>query len=402
MDKIPLIMDSVLNAVWAILPSKLSEIMSVLQSKNDGLLLQMVEQSKQSKPQDMNYSVKDGIAEIVIQGTLSKRIGLIQAISGGTSYSNIQNQVKRAEGDPNVRGIFYQYDTPGGHVDGVFSTIDVIAKGQKPSLAFVDGLAASAAYMLASASDFIAIADRSTETGSLGTVAVHLDESGKYQKEGIKPTVFASGRYKKIGNPYEPLSNSDKKHMQKSLDYMYSLMVDAISENRNISVKDLIDNDIVGGSVFIGKQSIDAGLVDEILTRELALKKLKDVVSGRENFNRKTVVVKNKAAKSYTGTKSERRINNMKVIQNFNLKSIAESIQGCDSLDELKSLENECLLHFAAEAKTAANWIKEEEVKATGQKVTQLADLRRRQILALPGIEEARKEYELGKMIGQR
>ena len=92
----------------------------------------------------------------------------------------------------------------------------------------------------------------------------------------------------------------------------------------------------------------------------------------------------------------------MKVIQNFNLKSIAESIQGCDSLDELKSLENECLLHFAAEAKTAANWIKEEEVKATGQKVTQLADLRRRQILALPGIEEARKEYELGKMIGQR
>lgn len=278
MDKIPLIMDSVLNVPWAILRSKLDEIMAVLQAKNNDFMLETAEQNKKSEAQDANYRVEDNIAHIIIEGTLSKKMNLISAVSGGTSYSNIQGQIKRAEDDPDVKGIFYQYDSPGGAVDGMFTTIDVISKGQKPSLSFIDGLAASAAYMLASGADYIAIADRSTETGNLGVIAVHLDESKKFEKEGIKPTIFAAGEYKKIGNPYETLTDSDKKHMQKSLDYMFSLMTDTISAHRNIAVKDLIDNDIVGGDIFIGEQGINAGLVDSIMNKNQALAYLKDMI----------------------------------------------------------------------------------------------------------------------------
>ena len=401
-NKIPLIMDNVLNTCWAILPAKLSEIMAVLQAKNNDFILEMTEQGKQSKAQDSNYTVDDGIAMITINGTLSKRMGLIQAISGGTSYSNIQSQVKRAEDDPDVKGIFYQYDSPGGAVDGVFTTIDVISKGQKPSLSFIDGLAASAAYMLASGADYIAIADRSTETGSLGTVAVHLDQSGKYEKEGIRPTVFASGKYKKVGNPYETLTDSDKKHMQKSLDYMFSLMTDTISAHRNIPVKDLIDNEVVGGDVFIGEQGISAGLVDEVLTREKALEKLKDVIDGRASFRRNNkIAVRSERIRTTKKFESERRTNNMQTIKSFDLKSIAEQIQSCENIDALKAIEDACLLHFSEKAKSSENWIEEEEAKSTSNHVKQLVDIRRRQILSMPGIQKAQEEYALGQAIGQ-
>jgi len=274
---IPLIMDSVINVPWAILPEKLNEIMTVLQSKNNGLVLEMIEQSdKQTKPKDRNYIVKDGIAEITIEGTLSKRMGMIAAISGGTSYTNIQSQINKAEADPAVKGIFYEYDSPGGNVDGMFTTADAIFNATKPSLSFANGLMASAAYIMGSGADYVVASDRSAKIGSLGVVAIHFDKSKMYEKEGIKPTVFSAGTYKAIGNPYEKLTGKDSAHLQGGLDYMYSLAIDTVARNRNVSAAELTS---LGADVFIGEQAINAGMADSIMTRERAIEYLKEMTS---------------------------------------------------------------------------------------------------------------------------
>jgi signal peptide peptidase SppA len=398
MDKpqIPLIMDNVLNTCWAILPSKLSEIMSVLQSKNDGLILEMAEQNKKSEPHDMNYTVKDGIAEIVINGTLSKRMGLIQALSGGTSYANIQSQIKKAEDDPDVGGLFYNISSPGGNVEGMFTTADVVFNAKKPSIAFANGLMASAAYILGSGADYVVASDRSAELFNLGVIAVHFDESKKYEKEGVKPTVFSAGKYKRSGNPYEPLSDKDTLHLQSKLDYMHTLAIDTVSKHRNMAADDLVN---LGADVFIGEQAISAGIADEILTREQAMQKLHDVIDGRATFNRKAVVVKGQRTNLINTI--ERKNATMKIIKDFSLKAIAESITETTDLPELKAVEDACLLHFSEAEKTASNWIKEEEVKSMSRQVAALLDIRRRQILAQPKIEKAQKEYDLGRMIGR-
>lgn len=281
MDKIPLIIDGVLDIPWAILPSKLDEIMAVLQSKNSGLVFEMVEKNKQSSEsqKDINYHVNDdGIAEIIIDGTLSRRMGMIQALSGGTSYSDIQSQVKRAEDDPAIEGLFYDFNSPGGNVDGMFNTADIIFDAKKPSMAFANGLMASAAYIIGSGTNYIVASDRSTEIGSLGVIAVHFDESKKYEKEGVKPTVFSAGKYKKIGNPYESLTKKDSAFIQAKLDYMFTLMTDTVSTHRNISAKNMIEHEVVGGDIFIGEQGINAGLCDEILSRSQAIEKLREMI----------------------------------------------------------------------------------------------------------------------------
>lgn len=395
-NSIPLIIDNVLNTCWAILPSKLSEIMTVLQSKNSGLVLEMVEKGKQTEAQDSNYTVKDGIAEIVINGTLSKRMGLIQAISGGTSYSNIQSQIKRAEEDQAVEGIFYSYDSPGGNVDGMFTTADVVFNTKKPSLTFANGLMASAAYILGSGADYVVVSDRSAELFNLGVIAVHFDKSKKYEKEGIKPTVFSAGKYKAIGNPYNPLNDKDTIHLQSKLDYMHTLAIDTVSKHRNMAADDLVN---LGADVFIGEQAISAGIADEILTKELAMQKLHDVIAGRATFNRKPLIVKGQ--RSNLINTIERKNATMKTIKSYDLKSLAENIQEAKDLPGLKAIEDQCLLHFSEAEKISSNWILEAEAKTTGRKVAELVDLRRRQILAQPKIEEAQRDYALGEAIGR-
>ena len=397
-NKIPLIMDNVLNTCWAILPAKLSEIMAVLQAKNNDFILEMTEQGKQSKAQDSNYTVDDGIAMITINGTLSKRMGLIQALSGGTSYSNIQSQIKRAEDDPAVKGIFLDIDSPGGAVSEMFNTADAIfgLRGTKPSLAFANGLMASAAYIIGSGADCVVASDRSAELFNLGVIAVHFDESKKYEKEGVKPTVFSAGKYKASGNPYKPLNDKDTIHLQSKLDYMHTLAIDTVSKHRNMAADDLIN---LGADIFIGEQAISAGIADEILTREQAMQKLHDVIDGRATFNKSKPVLKRRAS---TRTESKGGKTSMKTIKDYSLKSVAENIQEATDLPGLKAIEDACLLHFAEKAKSSENWIEEEKVKGTGRKATELVDLRRRQLLAAPQIQKAHADYELGMAVGKR
>jgi signal peptide peptidase SppA len=292
MNKIPYLMDSVINIPWAITKNKLHEIMYILQTKNiDTELFKNIkelqadfdntpEKPGDNKKEEKPYNIIDEIAYIEIMGTLSKRMNIIAALSGGTSYEMIQKQINMAIEDKDVGGIFMHIDSPGGNVDGLFNTADLIFKERdiKPIMAYADGTMASAAYLLGSAASFVAISDRAAEIGSLGVIAVHMDESAKYEKEGIKPTIFSSGGYKKTGNPYEALSDDDKLHIQDKIDTMYTLLIDSVAVHRNISVVSILRDDLGNGDTFIGHDAVDIGLADEILTRQYAIERLKEMI----------------------------------------------------------------------------------------------------------------------------
>lgn len=306
-ESIPLIMDSVINIPWAITKDKLQEIMFVLQTKNIDTELFETLKNKQvnmdiwpdysldsstspmygpTNPASKNeekkpYSIiEGGVAVIPIIGTLSKRMNIIGALSGGTSYELIQQQIKMAMEDVLVKAVFMHMDTPGGNVDGLFNTADLIynSRGNKPILAYADGTMASAGYLLGSAADYVVISDRAAHVGSIGVIAVHLDKSARYAKEGIKPTIFSSGGYKKTGNEYEAISNADRRYIQSQLDIMFSLLVDAIAINRNMASESMLANGLANGGTYIGQEAVDIGLADEILNKEQAIERLKEMI----------------------------------------------------------------------------------------------------------------------------
>lgn len=261
----------IVNAPWAIQPDKLREIRAIYEThmKGEKIDLDAVRAQTglplQNKPQ--GYEVVDGVAIIPINGLIAKRMNMFSAISGGASSELIGRDVQAALADSSVHSIILHIDSPGGTVDGTQALADIIGDAGeiKTVVAFADGLMASAAYWIGSAASSIYIDGSTTEVGSIGVVAAHVDISQAEAKEGVKTTEISSGKYKRIASNYAPLSEEGRQSIQDRTDYLYAIFVEAVAVNRGESVETVLKN-MADGRIFIGQQAIDAGLVDGVST----------------------------------------------------------------------------------------------------------------------------------------
>ena len=76
---------------------------------------------------------------------------------------------------------------------------------------------------------------RTGEVGSVGVVAVHLDESGADAMAGLKWTLIHAGARKTDGNPHEPLSPRATADIQADVDHLYDHLVALVAANRGLS-----------------------------------------------------------------------------------------------------------------------------------------------------------------------
>ena len=127
------------------------------------------------------YVVNNGIATISVRGELVNRGSWLSAQSGLTSYEALQSALRAAAADVSVRGILLDIDSPGGEAAGAMETADVVREVSKtkPVKAFVNSLAASAAYAIAAGASEIIVTPSAT-VGSIGVVWLHLDRSAAY------------------------------------------------------------------------------------------------------------------------------------------------------------------------------------------------------------------------------
>ncbi len=124
-----------------------------------------------------------------------------------TDYADVRATVKRQLADPSVRTIDLVIDSPGGSVLGLPETADTIhaANRVKPVRAFVTGIAASAAYWLASQASTITLTP-SGEVGSVGVLDLHADISKALDNAGVKITAVTAGEHKVERAPFTPLA----------------------------------------------------------------------------------------------------------------------------------------------------------------------------------------------------
>lgn len=263
----------VLTSPWAIVPDKLVEIQNIYAAhfRGEKIDIKALEaklgQPLNNKPQ--GYDVIDGVAVLPIDGVISKRMNMFTQISGGVSTELIGRDFKEALNDPSVNSIILRIDSPGGSVDGTQNLADVIssARGVKPVVAFADGLMASAAYWVGAAADKIYISGETTQVGSIGVVAQHVDISREEEMRGVKTTEIYAGKYKRIASNYKPLSEDGRSTMQDQVDYIYSVFVGSVAKNRGVSEETVL-SDMADGRIFIGQQAVKAGLVDGVSTLE--------------------------------------------------------------------------------------------------------------------------------------
>lgn len=275
----------VLTAPWAIEPAKLLEIQAIYAThlRGDKIDIAAVEQ-RLGRPlanEPKRYDIVDGVAVLPIEGVMAKRANMFMQISGGVSTQLAIRDLQDAARDPSVHSIILSIDSPGGTVDGTQSFAQAIraVREVKPVVALASGTIASAAYWGGSAAEAVYITDGTTQVGSIGVVATHVDVSKAEEQRGVKTTEVFAGKFKRISSQYGPLTDAGRASMQEQVDYTYSLFVQAVAEQRGVNVEKVL-SDMADGRVFMGQQAIDAGLVDGVSTLDDLVQQLNQARSS--------------------------------------------------------------------------------------------------------------------------
>jgi signal peptide peptidase SppA len=232
----------------------------------------------------------DGVAVIPIVGSLVHRKGGMEALSGMTSYAEIAADIDAALADSNVQGILLEIDSPGGEVSGCFELADKIAAASKvkPIHAIADSMACSAAYALACACDSITVT-RTGDVGSVGVVAMHVDQSAYDQQQGLKFTYVYAGDRKVDGNPHEALSPRAHDAFQGDIDKIYQIFVKHVAEARKLSQTAVRGTE---AGTFMGEAAVKAELADQVGT-------LEDAIAGLRAEIKRSKVMKGKLAATF-------------------------------------------------------------------------------------------------------
>lgn len=241
-----------------------------------------VEQDDQGRTRALPYRrTKEGVAVITVTGSLINRGAWLGSNSGETSYEGIKYQIARAAADPRAKAILLDIESPGGEAVGAFEAAEAVrvAAREKPVTAVVNGMAASAAYALASGATRV-VTTPTGLAGSIGVVMLHADYSRYLDEKGITPTLIFAGAHKVDGNPFEPLPPGVREDLQREVEQFYGLFVKTVSAGRKGMSAAAVR--ATEARTFIGKDAIDVGLADELGTFESALA---DLTRGASRLN---------------------------------------------------------------------------------------------------------------------
>ncbi len=272
----PLIISAVRDEPWAILESKFAAIRELLTLRASGkrFTIEEIQASIGAAPIRPKPRASGSVAVIPVFGVIHQRMNLMSQMSGGTSTEQLTAQIREAVNDPNVGNIVLDIDSPGGGVRGVPELADEIlkARSQKPIVAVVNSLAASAAYWIAASASEIVVTP-SGEVGSIGVFQAHEDLSGAMEKAGVKVTIIKAGKFKAEGNPFEPLTDEAREAIQARADEAFGMFVSSVAKGREVSVSD-VRNGFGQGRVVGAKEAVSLGMADRIATLDATLARL--------------------------------------------------------------------------------------------------------------------------------
>ena len=207
-----------------------------------------------------------GIAVIPVHGTLVRRSGGVDAASGLTSYSELGARLDSALADPHVDGILLDIDSPGGEAGGVFELAARIsaANDVKPIWAHANDAAYSAAYAIGAAASRLTLS-QTAGVGSIGVIALHVDQSVKDAKDGLTYTAIYAGGRKNDLSPHAPLSPEAATTLQVEVDRLYEIFVGHVAQARGLESEAI--RGLEAGLVF-GEAAVTAGLADAVTSFE--------------------------------------------------------------------------------------------------------------------------------------
>ncbi len=133
---------------------------------------------------------------------------------------------------------------------------------QIPVLAFVEDVAASGGYWLASAADEIWL-DENSVVGSIGVISAQFGFPEFIARHGIERRVHTAGRSKSMLDPFQPEKPADVKRLNAMLSQIHESFIAQVRTRRSGKL-DETEKSLFTGEVWIGPRAVELGLADGI------------------------------------------------------------------------------------------------------------------------------------------
>jgi signal peptide peptidase SppA len=197
------------------------------------------------------------------------------------SYGEIAAMIDAAVADPAIAGILLDVDSPGGEAGGVFELGARIraANALKPVWALANDSAFSAAYAIACSASRVFVTG-TAGVGSIGVIAMHVDQTVRDAKDGYRYTAITAGARKNDFSPHEVLTSDAHAGLQAEVDRLYDLFITHVAQMRGIAPALIRDTE---AGLFFGPAAVAVGLADAQGTLESALLEFSTFISARDS-----------------------------------------------------------------------------------------------------------------------
>jgi protease IV len=201
-------------------------------------------------------ATRDHIARVRIEGTI-------------TEDDKLLTLLKTVRETASVKAVILTIDSPGGTTAGGEAIYDEVRRlaEAKPVTAQVGTLAASAGYMIASATDHI-VARQSSIVGSIGVLFQFPDVTALMDKIGVRLEGVTSSPLKAEPSPFTPTTEEERAMIRALVMDSYDWFVGLVEDRRGLTRAEALA--LADGSIFTGRQALQRKLIDALGGEETA------------------------------------------------------------------------------------------------------------------------------------
>lgn len=208
---------------------------------------------------DIAKAPAGSVLVIPIRGAIMKSDGYC----GEMGTESMMRLMRKAERMDNIAGYLLEIDSGGGEATNIETTANFIRTFvQKPVVAHITGICASAAYWMAAAADKVYAAQGTNWIGSIGAMFTMMDYREALEKEGVKLHEIYATQSSLKNDAFKAARDGDYDKLRANmLDPMAESFIQGVKKYR----QELSEDDAYKGKLYSAFAALTIGMIDDIM-----------------------------------------------------------------------------------------------------------------------------------------
>ena len=238
----------------------------------------MLTTSKLALVKRVEHKAEDEVAVLYAEGEITDDSG------DGIVSKKLRRQISKIADDDDVKAVVLRVNSPGGSANAseeIWYALQRLQAKGKPVVVSMGDLAASGGYYISCGADYI-YAEPNTLTGSIGIFGMIPSFAQLRDKVGLDIDGVKTNRHSdlSVNATYKGMNAEEQAMMQTMVERGYDLFTRRCAEGRKMSQDDI--KKIAEGRVWLGRDAIRLGLVDELGGIEQAILKAVDLAELKD------------------------------------------------------------------------------------------------------------------------